>query len=249
MQKTTFKNGHTTLCEYIKPDAAKTQSFTVVYTHGFCSDPMGRKPEEIKQWCVENGMGFFRYELAGHGSDVSRFEETTLNTYKQQIFEIVGEMIDGDVVVAGSSLGGWLSLMAACQFPQKVKGVIGLAAAPDFLKKYIESYFQPEHKAILEKYGKVEFPTNDFTYVITQQMLDSADENLMLNKDTIPYGGKVSLLQGMQDAALEWPTALTIAQKLTGSDVKVVLQKDSNHRLNRDEDIKELRRFLDDFLI
>lgn len=248
MQKITFKNGHTTLCEYIKPTHKKTQSFTVVYTHGFCSDPMGRKPEAVKQWCVEHGMGFFRYELAGHGSDVSRFEDTTLNTYKQQIFEIVSEMVDGDVIVGGASLGGWLSLLAACQFPEKVIGMIGLAAAPDFLKKYIESYFQPEHKVLLEKYGKVEFPTNDFTYIITKQMLGSANENLMLNKEVIPYGGKVRLLQGMQDAALDWRTVTMIAQKLSSQDVKVILKKDSNHRLSNDSDIADLRRMLDDFI-
>lgn len=247
MQKITFKNGHTTLFEYIKPRALKTQNFTVVYTHGFCSDPMGRKPEEIKKWCVEHGAGFFRYELAGHGSDVSRFEETTINTYKSQIFEIVSEMVDGDIVVGGASLGGWLSLLAACQFPEKIKGLFGLAAAPDFLKKYIEAYFKPEHKELLEKYGKVEFPTNDFTYIITKQMIESADENLLLNKEVIPFAGKVRLLQGMKDAALDWRVAPLIAQKLVSNDVKVCLMKDSDHRLGSDEDIAELRRMLEDF--
>ena len=248
MQKITFKNGHTTLCEYIKPDANKTQSFTVVYTHGFCSDPFGRKPEEVKKWCVEHGLGFLRHELAGHGSDKARFEETTLNTYKNQIFEIVGEMVEGDVIVGGASLGGWLSLMAACRFPDKVKGVFGLAAAPDFLKKYIEAYFTPEHKELLDKYGKVEFPTNDFTYIITKQMIESADENLMLDKDVIPYSGKVRLLQGMKDAALDWRTAPLIASKLAGDDVRVVLMKDSDHRLGRDEDIAVIKSFLEDFI-
>lgn len=248
MQKITFKNGHTTLCEYIRPDANKTQSFTVVYTHGFCSDPFGRKPEEVKKWCVEHGLGFFRHELAGHGSDKARFEETTLNTYKNQIFEIVGEMVEGDVIVGGASLGGWLSLMAACRFPDKVKGVFGLAAAPDFLKKYIEAYFTPEHKELLDKYGKVEFPTNDFTYIITKQMIESADENLMLDKEVIPYSGKVRLLQGMKDAALDWRTAPLIASKLAGDDVRVVLMKDSDHRLGRDEDIAVIKSFLEDFI-
>lgn len=248
MQKFTFKNGHTTFFEYIKPEPSKTQSFTVVYTHGFCSDPMGRKPEAIKEWCIKHGMGFFRHELAGHGSDVSRFEETTINTYKEQIFEIVGEIVDGDVVVAGASLGGWLSLMAACQFPEKVKGIIGLAAAPDFLKKYIENYFQPKHREMLEKYGKVEFPTNDFTYIITQEMIDSADENLMLNKEVIPYSGKVYLLQGMKDAALEWQMAPLIAEKLDSLDVEVILHKDSTHRLGRDEDIAAIWQMLEGFL-
>ncbi len=247
MQKITFKNGHTTLCEYIKPTAPKTQSFTVVYTHGFCSDPFGRKPEDVKKWCIEHRQGFFRHELAGHGSDKPRFEETTLNTYKSQIFEIVGEIVEGDVIVGGASLGGWLSLMAACRYPDKVKGMFGLAAAPDFLKKYIEAYFQPEHKELLAKYGKVEFPTNDFTYVITQQMIESGYENLMLDKEVIPYAGKVRLLQGMKDAALDWRTAPLIASKLAGQDVKVILMKDSDHRLSSDADIAELRRILGDF--
>ncbi len=248
MQKTTFKNGHTTFLEYIKPDADKTQSFTVVYTHGFCSDPMGRKPEAVKEWCVQHGVGFLRHELAGHGSDVDRFEETTLNTYKQQIFEIVGEIVKGDVVVVGASLGGWLSLMAACQFPNKVKGTIGLAAAPDFLKKYFDANLTPELRNLLHKNGKIEFEVNKFVYTITEAMITSADENLMLNKEVIPYGGKVRLLQGMKDMALDWQTALMIANKLTGDDVKVVLCKEADHRLGRDEDIVELKRMLDDFL-
>lgn len=247
MQKFTFKNGHTTFIEHIKPEALKTQNFTVVYTHGFCSDPFGRKPEEIKKWCLKHGRGFVRYELAGHGEDVSRFEETTLNTYKQQLFEIIDEMIDGDVVVGGASLGGWLSLLAACRFPKKIKGVFGLAAAPDFLKTYFEAYFQPKHKEILEKYGKLEFPVEDFKYVITKKMIESAEENLLLDKEVIPFSGKVRLLQGMKDKSLDWRTAPLIASKLLSDDVKVVLLKDSDHRLGRDEDIAELWRVLDEF--
>ena len=244
-----FNCGHTTKCEYIKPENAKTQSFTLVYAHGFCSDPYGRKPEEIKKWCVERGQGFFRYEIAGHGSDAARFEETTINTYKEQIFEIVGEMVGGDVVMAGSSLGGWLGLLAAVHFPQKVKGFLGLAAAPDFLKKYFEAYFRPEHREILERDGKITFPTNDFTYVITREMIASGNENLLLDKESIPYNGKVRLLQGMKDASLDWRTAPLIAQKLSSDDVKAILLKDSNHRLGGDGDIAEIRRALEDFCL
>ncbi len=70
----------------------------------------------------------------------------------------------------------------------------------------------------------------------------------MLNKAVIPFSGKVRLLQGMKDAALDWHTASLIAEKLAGDDVKVILSKDSDHRLGRDEDIAELRCMLDDFI-
>ncbi len=247
MQEHLFHCGHATLCEYIKPERGKTQSFTLVYAHGFCSDPYGRKPEEIRKWCLENGMGFFRYEIAGHGADKARFEETTINTYKSQIFEIVGEMVDGKAVTAGASLGGWLGLLAAVQFPEKVKGFLGLAAAPDFLKKYFEAYFKPEHHDILNRDGKIVFPTDDFCYVITKKMIASANENLLLDKENIPFNGKVRLLQGMKDASLDWRTAPLIAGKVLSNDVKTVLMKDSNHRLGSDEDIVEIRRMLEDF--
>ena len=245
----TFKCGHTVKCEYIKPTAEKTQRFTIVYAHGFCSDPYGRKPEEVKKWCEEHKMGFFRYEIAGHGSDIGRFAETTLNTYKDQIFEIIEDMVEGNIVTAGSSLGGWLGLLAACAFPQKVCGFIGLAAAPDFLKTYFINLLNSEYKEKLDKFGKIEFPTKDFTYTITQKMIDSADGNLLLDKESIPFRGKVRLLQGMKDASLDWRTALKIAEKTESEDVSIRLQKSSNHRLGSDEDILALRQLLDDFLV
>lgn len=240
----TFKNGHTTKCEYIKPDSNKTQKLTVVYTHGFCSDPYGRKPEEVKKWCVEHGIGFFRWEIAGHGSDIVRFEETTIDTYKEQIYEIVNDIVEEDVIIGGASLGGWLSLLGAIKYPNKVKGLFGLAAAPDFLKRYIEVYFKPEHREYLDKYGKIEFPTGDFTYIITKNMIESGYRNMLLDKDTIPFDGKVRLIQGMKDKSLDWSVAPMIASKITSSDVKVVLLKESNHRLSGDEDIIEIRKAL-----
>ena len=243
----TFQCGHTVKCEYIKPETKKTQSFTLVYAHGFCSDPYGRKPEEIRKWCIEHKMGFFRYEIAGHGIDKAHFEETTMNVYRAQIFEVM-EMVEGKVVMAGSSLGGWLSLLVAVNFPERVIGFLGLAAAPDFLKTYFISYLKPEHKAIIEKYGKIEFPTSDFTYIITKEMIESAEDNLLLEKEVIPFRGKVILLQGMKDASLEWHTALTIAEKMESADVEVRLLKSSNHRLGSDNDIIAIRQAMDEFL-
>ena len=249
MHKYKFKNGHTTLLEHIKPDTNKRQRFTIVYAHGFCSDPWGRKPEMVKKWCVEHGCGFVRFEIAGHGSDVDRFLETTIDTYKEQMFEIISDIVEGDVVVMGASLGGWLSLLSAVKFPNRVIGMIGMAAAPDFLKLFFEAYFNETHKENLEKYGKIVFPTNDFSYTITKEMIESAHPNLLLDKETIPYRGKGRLLQGMNDAALYWEMAPQIAKKIESDDVRVVLMKSSNHRLSSDDDIRVIYDMLDDFLV
>lgn len=244
-----FECGHTTLCEYVMPSLSKTQSFTIVYTHGFCSDPWGRKPEEIKKWCSLHNIGFFRYEIAGHGSDAVHFTDTTINTYKTQLFEIIEKVISGPIVVIGASLGGWLALLAACAYPSRIQGFVGLAAAPDFLKTYFENNFTPYYQNLIKEHGQIEFTVDDFTYTITQKMLDSVQGNLLLENDIIPYKGKVRLLQGLNDASLDWHTALTIAQKLETTDVQLRLMKSSNHHLGCDDDIHAIYQILDDFLI
>ena len=79
MQKHTFSNGFTTDFEYIQADFSNNTEITLVYTHGFCADPWGRKPDEIKEWCAKHNISFYRYELAGHGSDAANIEKADFN--------------------------------------------------------------------------------------------------------------------------------------------------------------------------
>lgn len=248
MPKHTFANGFTTDFEYIKAETCKTQKFTLIYTHGFCSDPWGRKPEEIKKWCIKNDISFYRYELAGHGSDIANFEKTDINTWKNQILDIIDTIIQGPVVVAGASLGGWLSLLAAVARPQRVSGVLGLAAAPDFTKEHEETS-TIEQKEALQRNGRIIYEESGFQFVITKQLIDSGKENLLLDKPVIPINCPVTLIQGMQDESVDWLKAVKIAEKLTSRQVLLKLLKTSGHRLNADEDIAEILSALDKFLI
>ena len=108
----TFKSNFTTKIDFRQAKTPKTNSLTVVYIHGLYSDCWGRKPENVMEWCAANGVNFFRFELAGHGSDSARYEETDVNIWKAQLLEVIDDIVKTDVILAGSSLGGWLSLLA-----------------------------------------------------------------------------------------------------------------------------------------
>ena len=247
MQQRTYDIGFTTNFEHINKELSDTQKFTILYTHGFCSDPWGRKPEEVKKWCIKNNVPMYRYELAGHGSDVDRFEQTDINIYRAQILEIIDKYIKGDIVVVGSSLGGWLSLIAAAQRKERIKGLIGLAAAPDFTIDHMK-YATSKQKKEMETYGKITYPGHNITFTITKRLIDSGNDNLMLDKDILPVFCKMVLIQGMKDSSVDWHKALTIAQKAASTDVTVKLLKSANHRLNEDADIQEIVSALDTFL-
>ena len=247
MQSRTHDTRFTTNFEYINAELSGTQKFTILYTHGFCSDPWGRKPEEVKKWCLQHNIPMYRYELAGHGSDIARFEETDINIYKAQILEIIGKYIKGDIVVVGSSLGGWLSLLAAVNRPTRIKGVIGLAAAPDFTVDHMK-YVTTAQRQQMEKFGKITYPGQNITFTVTKRLIDSGNDNLLLDKDIIPIACPVVLIQGMKDSSVDWHKALQIASKVQTQNVVVKILKNANHRLNEDSDIQEILSALDTFL-
>ena len=246
MQKHTFSNGFTTDFEYIQADFSNNTEITLVYTHGFCADPWGRKPDEIKEWCAKHNISFYRYELAGHGSDAANIEKADFNIWKEQLLEII-DSLSGKIILAGASLGGWLSLKAATLRPERVCGVLGLAAAPDFTKDNAD-YVTEEQKQELENTGKLVIDDEGFKIVITKQLIDTGNQNLMLDKPYIGINCKTVLIQGMEDDSVYWPKALKIAEKIQGQEVMVKLLKGSNHRLNTDPDIKEILSALDSLI-
>ena len=239
-----FLGQFTTNFEHIKAKSTEINKFTVLYTHGLYSDPWGRKPDSVRDWCAKNNIDFFRYELAGHGSDAGNYENVDVNLWKAQILEIIDTMIEGDIVVVGSSLGGWLSLIAAEARPERVKAVLGLAAAPDFTVDLEDKYLTPEQNKTIQEQGRLEFTNDDFTYVFTKKLMDSGRENQMLNR-TINITCPVLLIQGQKDASLDWRKALQISQAIQGNNVMVQLLKYSNHRLGEDSDLEVIARSLD----
>ncbi len=234
-----FSAEFTTKIEYIKAKRAITNSFTVLYTHGLYSDPWGRKPDTIKKWCADNNVSFLRYELAGHGMDAQNYERVDVNIWKNQILEVIDTMIEGDVMVAGSSLGGWLSLLAAEARPERVKAVLGLAAAPDFTVDLEDKYLTEDQNRQIREIGRLDFVNNDFTYVFTKKLMASGRENRMLDR-TINIDCPIHLIQGQKDASLDWRKALQIANAVTSRNVEIKLLKDSNHRLGADSDLQTI---------
>ena len=237
MQKYTFNSHFATDFEHIVP---KNNLPTVLYLHGFCSNAWGRKPETVKNVCLEQGLGFVRFDFAGNGSDVDNFENNDFSIWKNQVFEAVEKIIPGDIIVIGSSMGGWLAMLAAINYPDRIKGLIGLAAAPNFVK-YFANLITAEQKRDLEHYGKFKIINNDFEYTITAQFLETAFASML--PDNLPWNINcpVYLLQGMLDASLPWRSVLDYATHITSKNIVVKLLKDSNHRLNDEMAINELR--------
>lgn len=238
MPKYTFNSHFATDFEYIAP---KNNKPTVLYLHGFCSDAWGRKPETVREVCLQSGAGFLRFDFAGHGSGIADFKKTDFEVWKNQVFEAVETIVSGDCIAVGSSMGGWLALLAAIRYPERIKGLIGLAAAPNFVRRFA-ALVTPEQKRELETKGSFVIVNNDFAYTITSRFVETAEASC-LPEDGTPWNIRcpVHLIQGMKDASVPWREVLDYAERISSEKVTVKLLKNSNHRLNDDEALAELR--------
>lgn len=206
---------------------------TIVFLPGYASDMAGSKALALEGWARSNGRAFVRFDYRGHGEDRANFTRYTLADWRDDAVAVI-DAIAGPVVLVGSSMGGWIMLLAALTRPERVAALIGIAAAPDFT----EWGFDAAQKALLttgetlsehSEYGPE--PT-----LTTAGFWRSGQDNLLLD-GPIPFVGPVRLIQGQEDPDVPWKTALTLAERLTGADVRVTLIKDGDHRLSRDQDL------------
>lgn len=216
----------------------------VVFIHGYHSDMEGGKALAVEQWCREHGHAFLRFDLFGHGQSSGKVEDGTIGRWADDAEAAITQLTEGPVVLVGSSLGGWVSLLAALRLRDRVKGLVGIAAAPDFTEDLMFAGFTPEQKRDLMAKGVIEMPNCSWPekpWIIRRALIEDGRNNLLL-RDTINLHCPVRLLQGQKDADVPWQRALTLADCLASEDVAVELVKDGDHRLNRDQDIARLLR-------
>jgi len=212
----------------------------VVFIHGLRSDMDGGKAERLAEFCAAKGQAYVRFDCRGHGKSSGVFEETVLSDWADDALAVIDELTDGPQIVVGSSMGGWLMLLTALARPDRVKGLVGIAAAPDFTRRFQEE-LSADDLANLARTGRIERPTeyDDAPYIFTKALLDDGDARSVLT-GSLGFAGRMRLLHGMEDDAVPWELALEIARQATTPDVRVELIKDGDHRLSRERDLRLL---------
>ena len=218
---------------------------TVVFLCGYASDMNGTKALHLEQWAKANGQAFLRFDYAGCGESEGAFEDETLVTWRDDALRMIDTLVEGPVVLVGSSMGGWLMLLVAKERPDRVAGMVGIAAAPDFT----DWGFSMEQKLALLQNGRIEEPSDysDQPTVTTRAFWASGEANRMMIRE-IAFDGPVRLLQGQKDKEVPWERGPRLAQLFRSDAVQTWLVKDGDHRLSREQDLALIVRAVEDVL-
>jgi pimeloyl-ACP methyl ester carboxylesterase len=221
----------------------------VIFLHGLMSDMDGGKALAVEKYCINRGNAFLRFDCQGHGKSDGLFKDGCLTRWSEDTCMLLDHITKGPQILVGSSMGGWNMLLSALKRPERIAGLLGIAAAPDFTEDLMMNDLTAEQKTIIDRDGYVETPCDygDDPYIISKTLLEDGANNLVLRKP-IALDIPVRLIHGMKDSDVPWKTALRIQEMLSSTDVEITFVKNGDHRLSEDHDLLRLTRLLETLL-
>jgi pimeloyl-ACP methyl ester carboxylesterase len=203
----------------------------VVFLGGFKSDMEGTKAVFLEDWARKAGRAFLRFDYSGHGISEGAFTDGAIGDWFEDACAALG-LITGPVVLVGSSMGGWISLLVARAMPEKVAGLLTIAAAPDFTEDSMWAGFTDAQKTELQSNGQVALPSDyGEPYVITKRLIEEGRTRLVLRDPlTLPF--PVRFLQGTADADVDMSVAMRLLDHAQGPDMHLTLVKGADHRFS-----------------
>lgn len=212
----------------------------VLFMGGFKSDMTGTKALALEAWCRQVGRPFTRFDYTGHGASSGSFEQGTIGDWLSDTLTVIDHLTKGPLVVVGSSMGGWLALLATLARPERVKALVTLACATDFTERLLMARFGREQLDILDRDGLILIPSDyddQQPYPITRTLLEEGKRHLLLEK-SIPIHCPVRLFHGMQDPDVPWSFSAQTCEQLESRDATLTLIKHGDHRLSTPADLQ-----------
>jgi pimeloyl-ACP methyl ester carboxylesterase len=212
---------------------------TLLFLPGYASDMDGAKALALDAFAAERGIAALRFDYSGTGSSGGRFERGTLDVWLREARTIADELTAGPLILVGSSMGAWLALHLALQMPDRVRALVGIAAAPDFT----EWGFSPEQKAALLRDGRVERPSayGGDSQVTSRAFWESGQSMLLLDQP-VAVECPVRLIHGAADRDVPLGIALRLTEQLRSADVQLNIIKGGGHRLSEPHEIEAIVR-------
>lgn len=220
----------------------------VVFLGGLRSDMTGTKAVYLEDWARARGRAFLRFDYSGHGQSEGLFTDGSIGDWAEDAQAALTALTEGPLVLVGSSMGGWISLLMARRMPRRLAGLVTIAAAPDFTEDgYWANWSEDQRREVMET-GQIALPSEyGEDMILTRRLIEDGRDHLVL-RSPLALDVPVRLLQGTADDAVSQDVALRLLAHLDGPDIRLELVKGADHRFSDDACLQILTRTLDEML-
>ncbi len=217
----------------------------VMFLGGFVSDMQGTKALHLEAWARARGRACLRFDYSGHGQSGGAFADGCIGDWADDAAAALGRT-QGRQVLVGSSMGGWIALLLARAMPERIAGLVTIAAAPDFTEDSLWPSFSPAERAALAADGCIERPSDyGQPYIFTRRLIEDGRRRMVL-RGPLHLGFPTRFLQGTADAEVAPATALRLLDHATGPDIRLTLVKGADHRFSTPDGPALIEAAIDD---
>jgi pimeloyl-ACP methyl ester carboxylesterase len=206
----------------------------------------GVKALYLDEYSRRRRRAYVRFDYFGHGASTGDFARGTIGRWTEDAVAVIDQLTGGPQILVGSSMGGWIMLLAALARPVRIHALVGVAAAPDATEDLLLPRLDAAQRTELMTTGAVTLPSEydpaGYTYHLS--LIEDGKRHLV-TRLPIALSCPVRLVHGMRDASVPWQTSLRLADQLASRDVTVILVKEGDHRLSTPPDLARLSRVLD----
>ena len=208
----------------------------IVFLGGFMSDMSGTKAIWLEDWARRQGRAFLRFDYSGHGESSGLFEEGCIGDWAEDAYHAVTQLTEGPQILVGSSMGGWIALLLARRIPERVAGMVGIAAAPDFTEDSMWPGLTQAQRDEITTTGRTAVPNSydDRPYILTRRLFEDGRNQLVLRTPlALPF--PVRMVQGTEDEAVATTVPLRLLEHANCPDMRLTLVKGADHRFSTSE--------------
>ena len=209
---------------------------------GFNSGMKGYKALKIYNWCKSKKYQCTLFDYSGHGNSSKKFIDSSFTEWIEDSNEILNKVTSVPQILIGSSMGGWIAIKIGLLNPKKIKGILTIAAAPDFTKKLWKNHLSKAQKEKIIKNGFIIIPSDydNEGYTITKKIIDSGNKNLILGPKSLDIKIPLRLIHGDKDEDVSWKESLKIFNKCKSLNAELILIKNGDHRLSNKQQLEKI---------
>lgn len=241
-QKINLNNSQYITYKYFDNNSQK--DYEILYLHGFCGDMDGKKGTLMENIAKEKNVNLIKLNYLGHGTSSGKMIDFVLSDWFDNIKTVIDKVSHKNLVLVGSSMGGWLSYLTALEYSTKIKAIITFSTAIDFLTEVVEPLMKDN-----EEYEIMNFDGTPSGNIVKRKLLLDSKQYNLLNKDKIELNCPIRMLHGLKDTLIPYQIALNFFEKLTSNDAEFILTKEMDHRLHLDGNFDVLRDVIKNVLI
>ena len=199
----------------------------------------GTKALALDEAARKGGWNYVRYDHFAHGVSSGEWKKAIIGRWREDCIALI-DMLARPVILVGSSMGGWVSLLAAVARPQAVVGMVLVNPAQDFTERLMWPDL-PDHirQAIMRDGEALITDPGLGSYELTLNMFEEA-RNWLLLDSPIRIPAPIHILQGKLDESVPWRMQLALLEKHEGGDVRLDIIKDGDHRLSKPQELDRL---------